>query len=144
MSNDTITLKRQATIRTIVTDDFRARAKNELSTEIKTVDNQLEQLEAQYQESLKQLESLASQGQNVKGPMNQMNQEMAAKRNQLTALKMEVSKQLGGLENVANGAFVVTGVLESFVDVKVGDNIYEKIQNCSIIIEDSVIKEIKG
>jgi hypothetical protein len=36
----------------------------------------------------------------------------------------------------------VTGVLENVVDVRVGDNIYEKLMNAEMIVEDGIIKSI--
>ena len=144
MTASSIKLKRQVTIKTVVTDAFRTRAKGELSKEIETVDNQLVALDAQYQHSLRQLEQMAQQGQSVEGPMEQLHQEVNTKRSQLTALKNEVSNQLNNLDTVANGALVVTGMLESFADVAVGDNIYTKIQNSVVVVEDNVVKEIHG
>ena len=60
-----IELKRQVTIKTLVNESFRSKAKAELTEEIKVIDTQLQQLESQYQNSIQQLEKLAQQGQNV-------------------------------------------------------------------------------
>lgn len=144
MSSQSVTLKRQVTIKTIVTDTFRERAQGELSAEVKQIDSQLVQLEAQYQETLKRLEEISNQGQNVRNQLEQLNQEAQAKRNQLTNLKLDVSKQLNNLNNVENGAHVVTGMLESFVDVKVGENIYDRVRGTTVIIKDGVVEEIIG
>lgn len=138
-----INLKRQVTMKTIVTDSFRERASRELSNELQVIDTQMTQLEAQYQHSLQQLEQLAQQGQNVRIQLDQLNMEAQGKRNQLSTLKMEVSNQLANLERIENGAMIVTGVLESFVEVSLGDNIYEKMQNTEIIVENGIITAIR-
>ncbi len=145
MSNDAsqnVQLKRQVTVKTLVTDKFRERAKGELDNELKLIDTQLQQLEAKYQHSLQQLEKMAQQGQSVQKQLQQLNQEAQQKRNQLASLKMQVSSELGNLDKIENGNFIVTGILENFVEVKVGDNIYDRLMNAEMIVEDGVVKSI--
>ena len=139
-----VQVKRQVTVRTKVTDDFRARAKSELDNELKLIDTQLQQLEAQYQYSLQQLEKVAQQGQNVQGQLQQLNGEAQQKRNQLGSMKMQLSSELGNLDSVENGQFVVTGMLEEVLSVHVGDNIYQKLQNAEIHIEDGIVTHISA
>lgn len=141
---ESISLKRQITIKSTVTDRFRQTAKNEMTEELKLVDSQLEQLENQYQASMKQLESMAKSGQNVARQTEQLNAEAQEKRAQLSNVKMQVASNLANLDRVPDGEKVVTGVLETYVDVKVGDNIYEKLRGAEIIIEDGVVKSILG
>lgn len=139
-----VMLKRQITVKSLVNDNFRAKASQELSDELKVIDNQRTQLESQYQSSLQQLERLAQQGQNVQRQLDNLNHEAQEKRNQLASLKLEVSTQMANLDKIANGAYIVTGMLENYVEVKVGDNIYSKIKNAEILLEDGIVKEIKG
>lgn len=141
-SIQSVQLKRQVTVKTKVTDTFRERAQSELSNELKLLDTQLQQLEAQYQHSLQQLEKMAQQGQPVQKQLEQLNQEAQQKRGQLASLKMQVSSELGNLDKVENGSYVVTGMLENFVELRVGDNLYEKLSNAEMLIEDGIIKSI--
>ncbi|MBK8189940.1 MAG: hypothetical protein IPK79_05765 [Vampirovibrionales bacterium] len=145
MSNaQTVRVKRQMTVKTLVNDAFRQQAKTDLTNEVRLIENQLATLDQQYQQTLRQIEDLSQQGHNVSRQLEGLNQEAQGKRSQLTALKMEVSKQLSNLDKVANGAYVITGVLESYVDIAVGENLYEKVQNCELLVEDGVIREIHG
>lgn len=137
-----VQLKRQVTVKTMVTDQFRERAKGELSNELKLIDTQLQQLEAQYQFSLQQMEKVAQQGQNVQKQLQQLELEAQQKRSQLASLKMQVSSELGNLDKVPNGSYVITGILENFVNLQVGDNIYEKMMNAEMIVEDGIVKSI--
>ena len=141
--DQTVTLKRQVTIKTRVTDDFRGRAKKDLGDEIQLIEAQSQQLEAQIQQSMQQLEKIASQGQNVQKQLNQLNQEAQQRRNQLASLKMQLSSQLANLDKAKDGDYVITGMLENFVEVRVGDNIYEKLNNAEMIIEDGIVQEIR-
>lgn len=141
-SQASVQLKRQVTVKTKVTDAFRARAKDELDNELKLIDTQLQQLEAQYQYSLQQLEKVAQQGQNVQPQLQQLNQEAQQKRSQLASLKMQVSSELGNLDKIENGQYIVTGMLENTVEIRIGENIYEKLQNAEILVEDGVVTSI--
>lgn len=141
-STSSVRLNRQITVKTLVTNAFRERAKLELDNELKLLDTQLQQLEAQYQYSLQQLEKIAQQGQDVQGQLININQEAQQKRNQLASLKLQVSSQLGNLDKVENGQYIITGMLESVVELKVGDNLYDKLTNAEMLVEDGVIKGI--
>ena len=143
-NNHSVQVKRMVTVKTKVTDEFRARAKNELNEELKLIDTQLQQLEAQYQYNLQQLEKVAQQGQNVQQQLQQLNAEAQQKRNQLASVKMQVSSELGNLDNVENGQYIVTGQLEEVLTVRIGDNIYEKLQGAEVLIEDGIVTHISA
>jgi CII-binding regulator of phage lambda lysogenization HflD len=143
-SQQTIQLKRQITVKTKVTDNFRLRAKSELDNELKLIDTQLQQLEAQFQYSLQQLEKVAHQGQNVQGQLQQLNQEAQQKRSQMASVKMQISSELGNLDKIENGQYIVTGMLENTVELRLGDNLYDHLQNAEILVEDGVITAING
>lgn len=141
---DYIHLKRQVTVKSLVNDNFRSKAAQELSDELKVIDTQISQLETQYQLSIQQLEKMAQQGQNINKNLESLNREAQEKRNQLSTLKLQVSTQMGNLEKIENGAYIVTGMLDNFVEVRIGDNIYDKIRHAEILLEDGVVREIRG
>jgi chromosome segregation ATPase len=144
LNRQSIQMKRSVTVKTMVTDNFRQRAKAELDNELKLIDTQLQQLEAQYQGSMQQLEKLAQQGQNVQKQLQGLNQEAQQKRNQLASLKMQVSSELGNLDKIENGRYITTGILENMVEIRVGDNLYDKLMNAEVLIEDGIVKTIRG
>jgi len=143
-SLQSVSLKRQVTIKSLVTEAFRGRAKTELTDELKLIEAQLEQLENQYHGMLAQLESVAKTGQNVTPQLEQLNREVQEKRNQLGSVKMQISSNLANLDKIQNGDTVVTGVLENYIEVAIGDNIYDKLRGAEIILEDGLVKSILG
>jgi TolA-binding protein len=142
-SPNTVWVKRQVTVKTIVNQAFRERAKTELSQEVTQIDGQLHQLQAAYQQTLQQLEQLSAQGQNVLPQRQQLEQQAGAEQQKLTLLKEEVMKQLGTLDTVNDGTPVITGLLDSWVGLSVGDNIYEKVRDTVITVTDGVITAIE-
>lgn len=141
---ESVQIKRQVTIKSLVNETFRTRAREEFIEELKLIDAQLEQLENQYMAMLKQLEGMARQGENVSGQLDKLSREAQEKRSHLAQVKMQVSSNLANLDKVEDGGLAITGVLESYVDILVGDNIYEKVRGAEIIVEDGIVKQILG
>lgn len=139
-----VVLKRTVTVKSMVTAAFRERAASELSDEVAVLDNQLGQLEAQFQQALGQLEEAARAGHNVARQLDQLHREAEAKRQQLSQLKQDVSTQLANLDTVSDGTYVITGQLDNYVDVKVGDNLYDKIRGAEVLLKDGVVTAILG
>ncbi|MFN8615273.1 MAG: YlqD family protein [Vampirovibrionales bacterium] len=140
--SNTVWVKRQVTVKSIVNDAFRERAGKELGEEVTQVNRQLEQLQAAYNQSLQQLEQLSAQGQQVLPQRQQLEQQVQAEQQKLLLLKEEVSKQLGNLDSVTNGTPVITGLLDGWVELRIGDNIYEKVRDTVITLTDGVITAI--
>ena len=139
-----IELKRQVVIKSIVTKEFRQQANAEFTEELKLVEAQIQQLENQYQSTMRQVEEMGRQGQDVSKQLMHLNGEVQERRAQLENAKIQVSRNLANVEKAADGEHVITGNLENYVSLSVGDNIYDKLRNAEIIIEDGVIKEIIG
>jgi hypothetical protein len=139
-----ITLKRQVAVKTMVTDAFRARAVTEMTQEQQNVEREMQLLEQQYQANMKQLEQLAQQGQNVAQAVEGLNAEAAAKQGQLQGLYQQLQAQLQELNNVPNGTYVVTGQLENYATVQVGQPIYDCLRQAEILVKDDVVTAILG
>ena len=131
-------------IKSIVTKDFREQANSEFTEELKLFEAQMQQLDNQYQSSMRQLEEMARQGQDISKQLVQLNSEVQERRTQLENAKIQVSRNLSNVEKAADGEHVITGNLENYVTLAIGDNIYQKLRNAEVIIEDGVIKEIIG
>jgi chromosome segregation ATPase len=140
--SEKVLLKRSIIVKSQVTDEFRQKASQELGEETKTIESQLAQLESQYQQSLRQLEDMARQGQNVSKQMDQLHREVQTRQVQLQNLRNEVKTQLENLDKVQNGDYVVTGQLENYIDVAIGDNLYDKVRGAEILLKDGVVTAI--
>jgi uncharacterized coiled-coil DUF342 family protein len=135
-------IKRSITIKTLVTDEFRTKAKQELSQETQMMASQLDELETQFQQTLRQLEEAARQGHNVARQMDQLHQEVHQRRAQLQALGQELDSQLKNLDTMSNGGYITTGQLENFVELKVGDDIYKKMRSAELLVKDGIVTAI--
>jgi ABC-type phosphate transport system auxiliary subunit len=135
-------VKRSLTIKTLVSDAFKQQASDDLNHEKQLIDQQLEHLELQVQNNLRQLEEATRQGHNVAQQLDQLHTEAAKRRHELTTLKNELAQQLDGLANVPNGQYIKTGQLENWVPLAVGDNLYQRLRGAEVLVNDGVITAI--
>lgn len=139
-----LTVMRTLSIKTLVTDAFRAKAKEEMGQEVNLIMQQQEQLEAQVQHQLKQLEEAKNQGVDIEPHMNDLQQQYQMAHLQLAEARMQLEQKLQELDTLANGTYLTTGKLESPVQLTVGDSIYEKIGSAEILVKDGVITAMLG
>ncbi len=139
----TLSIKRSINIRAVVTPAWKEEAERELSNAITNTDQQLAQLE---QEGQQVVDGVRSQSSNPLDPrvqeqVAQVQQQVAAKRAELEEQKRNLLQQQSQIRELEMEEIVDQGQLESFCDVKVGDNLVEKMQ-VSILVRDGVIESI--
>lgn len=141
--SESLKVKRQIVVKTIVTDKFKNGAQNELLDEIKLIDDQINHFQVQLNQVIQQFQQNSTTGFSV-GPQEaeQIMNELNLKLQQLVALKQNLQFQIENIKTAKEGEIVVTGSLENYTELKPGDNIYEKLLNNEILVKDSLIQEI--
>ncbi len=145
MSNGTtLSIKRSITVRAVVTPAWKEDAERELSNAISTADQQLAQLE---QEGQKVVDEVRNQSANPLDPrvqeqVAQVQQQVAAKRAELEEQKRNLLQQQAQVRDLEMEEIVEQGQIESFCDLKVGDNLVSKMQ-VSILVRDGVVEGIE-
>lgn len=139
----TIKVKRPVTIKTVVTDMFKKQASEEIGKEIHLIDTQIMQLELQNKQIQDQAFNLsASYGEEATKQIQAALEEISSRLEQMSALKQELAGQRDNLNHMALNNVVVTGSLENYVELKVGENIYDRFRNAEILVKDGIIQEI--
>jgi hypothetical protein len=141
----TLSIKRSITVRAVVTPRWKEDAERELSNAISGVDQQLAQLE---QEGQSLIEEIRRQSANpldprVQDQVGSVQQQVAAKRAELEEQKRQMLEQQRQVRELDLEQIVEQGQLESFCDVRVGDNLVEKLQ-VAVLVRDGVIEAIEG
>ena len=145
MSDDTsLSIKRSITVRAVVTPSWKEEAERELSTAISSTDQQLAQLE---QEGQQVVNDLRSQGANpldprVQDQVGQVQQQVAAKRAEIEEQKRNLLQQQAQVRELEMEQIVEQGQIESFCDLKVGDNLVSKMQ-VAVLVRDGVVEAIE-
>jgi len=142
---DSLSIKRNITVRAVVTPRWKEEAAVELSKAISNSDQQLLQLENEGQQVV---DEIRRQSANPLDPRIQeqvagVQQQVAAKRAELEEQKRNLLEQQKAIGELEMEQIVEQGQLESFCTVSVGDNIIEKLQ-ASITVRDGVVEAISG
>ncbi len=143
IAESSISIKRSITIRAVVTPSWKEEAEREISSAISTSDQQLAQLEKEGQEVV---EGLRTQSANPLDPrvqeqVGQVQQQVAAKRSELEEQKRNLLQQQSQVRELEMEQIVEQGQIESFCDLKVGDNLVKKMQ-VSLLVRDGVVESI--
>ena len=138
-----ISIKRSIAIKAVVTPTWKEDAEKELSKAISNIDHQLSQLEQEGQQIVNNIrsQSVNPLDPRVQEQVSQVQQQVAAKRNEIEEQKRNLLQQQSQVRELKMDEIVDQGQVDSFCDVTVGDNLIEKMQ-VSITVKDGVIQSI--
>ena len=142
-TKNSISIKRSIAIKAVVTPTWKEDAEKELSKAISNIDQQLSQLEQEGQQIVNNIrsQSVNPLDPRVQEQVSQVQQQVAAKRNEIEEQKRNLLQQQGQVRELKMDEIVDQGQVDSFCDVAVGDNLIEKMQ-VSITVKDGVIQSI--
>ena len=145
MSDGTsLTIKRPITVRAVVTPTWKEEAEREISNGIATADQQLSQLEQEGQEVVEQVrrQSANPLDPRVQEQVAQIQQQVASKRAEIEEQKRNLLQQQVQVRELEMDQIVEQGQLESTCELKVGDNLVQKMQ-VAIVVRDGVVQSIE-
>ena len=142
-TKNSISIKRSIAIKAVVTPTWKEDAEKELSKAISNIDQQLSQLEQEGQQIVNNIrsQSVNPLDPRVQEQVGQVQQQVAAKRNEIEEQKRNLLQQQSQVRELKMDAIVDQGQVDSFCDVTVGDNLIQKMQ-VSITVKDGVIQSI--
>ena len=140
-----LSIKRSITVRAVVTPRWKEDAERELSQAIVAVDQQLAQLEQEGQQLIDEIrrQSANPLDPRVQDQVASVQQQVAVKRAELEEQKRTLIEQQRQVRELEFEQVVEQGQIESFTDVRVGDNLVEKLQ-VAVLVRDGVIEAIEG
>ena len=144
-TKNSISIKRSIAIKAIVTPAWKEDAEKELSSAISAVDQQLSQLEKEGQQIVSNVrsQSVNPLDPRVQEQVGQIQQQVAAKRNELEEQKRNLLQQQSQVRDLKMDEIVDQGQVDSFCNVSVGDNLIRKMQ-VSIVVKDGIIQSINN
>ena len=145
MADGTLSIKRTITVRAVVTPRWKEDAERELSNALSNTDAQLAQLEQEGQQLIDEIrrQSANPLDPRVQDQVASVQQQVAAKRAELEEQKRQILEQQRQVRELDMDQIVEQGQLESSVDVRVGDNLVEKLQ-AAVLVRDGVIEAIEA
>ncbi|MCX5939754.1 MAG: YlqD family protein [Cyanobium sp. LacPavin_0818_WC50_MAG_67_9] len=144
MADGSLTIKRTITVRAVVTPRWKEDAERELSNAIANVDGQLSQLEQEGQQLIDEIrrQSANPLDPRVQDQVASVQQQVAAKRAELEEQKRQMLEQQRQVLELEMEQIVEQGQIESLCEVRVGDNLVEKLQ-AAVLVRDGVIEAIE-
>ena len=145
VSNSQLLLKRNVTIKSVVTPRWKEEVQEQLQTQINQIDGQMQQLEMQAQRMIGEIQKQSTQSpgtpsqQKIENIQTDLNQ----KQRQLLAQKNQTLQQLQQVQTLEMETEVSTGQVDSFFSLERGDNLIAKMQ-VEILLRDGVVEEIRG
>lgn len=141
LNTSNLVLKRPVNVKVIVTPAWQEEAQKQLQLQVNQIDQQILQIDQQGQKAIAEIQKQVSpqmtqQVDNIQIQVNQKKNEMLQKKNQFL-------QQMQQVQLLELGQEVVQAQMESFFEVKEGDNLIEKL-NVEIVLRDGVIEEIRG
>ncbi len=132
-----IILRRPVSVVAVMTENFRDQMIKEAENTLKRIEEDLRQIET---ESVKYIASVSLQNpQQASSLTQQMNEE----KQRLKTTQTQLDKKIMELENIKNGTEVPFQTFDSFIEVGVGDNLYNKLNKTVVVIKDWVVTDIR-
>ena len=140
-----ITIKRNITVRAVVTPRWKEDAERELSTALANLDQQLAQLEQEGQQVIDEIrrQSANPLDPRVQEQVGSVQQQVAAKRAEFEEQKRQILEQQRQVRDLEFEQVVEQGQIESLCEVSVGDNLVQKLQ-AAVLVRDGVIEAIES
>lgn len=133
---DSLRIKRPVTVKVQVTDEFRILAAARVQEEVKKLETELLQLDLQGKKLLLELEKQNPQGvEAARQHLEAQRQKRVENKNQLLGKLKEIGKW-------TNGSEILQGTLETYTDLKVGDD-WNEIFGVEVILRDNKVVEIR-
>ena len=130
-------LKRQILLKAIVTEKLKQDLHESVVEAIKRVEEEQEELDRQSRRLMLEL-----QRTDLNRAMA-FRQQLDAEKRKRDDLKAALQEQMAEYSGLTLGEEIARGTLEGDVEVKVGDNLEQKMGQAEIVVEDDLIKEIR-
>lgn len=131
-------VRRKVTVKAVMTPSLRKEMLANIDALILQTKKEIELLEKEIRKILFVPEAqLGAEGLRLKALME-------AEKREKEKIYRELEKQRKEIEDKVDGEEVVYSVIEGFVDIKVGDNLLEKVEGGEIVIKDGEVIEIRN
>jgi multidrug efflux pump subunit AcrB len=121
----------------VMTETFRDEMIKEAENTLKRIEEDLRQIET---ESVKYIASVSLQNPQQ---ASSLTQQMDSEKQRLKTTQAQLDKKIMELENIKNGTEVPFQTFDGFVEVGLGDNLYNRLNKTVIVIKDWVVIDIR-
>lgn len=128
-------VKRSILLKSVVNDSLKNDLLKQLQDNQKKIDLEIERLN--YQSNKLLLESPMDIRESIA-----IRKRVEEEKRDGELLKDQIFKKIKEVNSLDLGSIYPIGVIEGLAELEVGDNLWNKVNNCEIIIKDGIIEEI--
>jgi hypothetical protein len=139
---DSIQLMRQIAVKAVVTENFKIQIGNELNRNLQQIDAELQQLEFKGKRAIADLEKKAGQAPELRPQIEGVRGQVETERARLLQLKEEMQGQTRTVSELPLGSVVTQFNIETPIEVRIGENIFQRLEGGEILIKDGIIEQI--
>jgi seryl-tRNA synthetase len=142
---ESLQLIRQIAVRAIVTENFKNQVGQEIQRNLQQIDAELQQLEFKAKRAIVDIEKRSGGAASAEGKaqMESIRQQVDTEKVRLNQMKEEMTGQLQALAELPIGSVITQFTVENPVEVRVGENIFQRLEGGEILVKDGVIQEIR-
>lgn len=142
---ETIQLMRQVAVKAIVTENFKTQVGNEINRNLAQIDAELQQLDFKGKRAITEIEKRYPQGvpAEARVQIDSIRGQVEQEKMRLLQLKEEMTGQNQALAELPLGSVVTQFTVENPVEVRLGENIFQRLEGGEILVKDGVIQEIR-
>jgi seryl-tRNA synthetase len=145
---ESLQLIRQIAVRAIVTENFKKQVGQEIQRNLQQIDAELQQLEFKAKRAISEIEKRATGSGSAtsgesKAQIDGIRQQVETEKARLSQMKEEMTGQLQALTELPIGSVITQFTVENPVEVRVGENIFQRLEGGEILVKDGVIQEIR-
>ena len=126
-----------------MTEKFKTEATKEIQQALQNFDLGLQQLEFQGKRALTDVDKNPEIPNKEQARQN-LQAQIEQQRAQINGQKAELLQRLNMISQLEMDSEFMQATVDNYVDIKVGDNLYEKLSNTEVIVKDGVVIEIRG
>lgn len=130
-----ITIARPVVIKAIVTESFKRLYTQELQSALARVEELIVQIDTQIRRT--ELE------RQITPQSRAIRQQLELERARQEATRAELQARLREVEGLALNSEYPQGTVESFTEVRVGDNLFQKLGRTEIVVKDGIVIEVR-
>ncbi|MDG2991606.1 YlqD family protein [Candidatus Synechococcus calcipolaris G9] len=138
-------LRRQITVKAVVTPLWKEDAQRQLQAQIDQIDGQLQQVDLQAQQIVAELkkQAAADAPELLNTRIQEVQAQVNTRQGELLQQKNNVLQQLDQVQRLEMEEEVNQGQMDNFFYAKQGDHLIQKMQ-VEILLRDGVIEQIRG
>jgi uncharacterized membrane protein len=142
---DSIQLTRQIAVKTIVTENFKTQVSEEIARNLQQIETETQQMEFRIKRAIADLEKRIGTAASAEDRSQVVNLrgQMETEKIRLNQLKEEMQAQSKALMELPIGSVVTQFTLESPIQVRAGENLFQKLEGGEILVKDGIIQEIR-